>query len=118
DYFRENFEKVNEQNFKASMLASFANGILSPIYTFGSQIAQTMVLFYGIFLITQDELTVGLLFSFITYANDFYNPLREIASLFASFQRSVAAWTRINELLTLRSDIKTIEDNTKNVDEG
>lgn len=110
DYFRNSFEKVNADNYKAAKWAGYANTILSPIFNFGSSIAQMAVVFVGIHLITQGQITIGLLVTFITYANDFYQPLRELAGLFATLQKSVAAWSRISEILRLHTNLIQLDE--------
>lgn len=110
DYFRDSFKKVNLENYNAAKWAGYANTILSPIFNFGSSIAQMAVVFVGIHLITQGQLTIGLLITFITYANDFYQPLRELAGLFATLQKSVAAWSRISEILRLHTNLTQINE--------
>lgn len=101
DYFRNRFDEVNETNYKASIGAGLANNIFTPVFTFFSNIAQLVVLAYGIFLISQGQFTVGLLISFIAYVQNFYMPLRQLAALWASFQTAMAAWDRIAVILGL-----------------
>lgn len=62
---------------------------------------------YGIFLIAHGDFTVGLLISFFVYLNRFYDPLRHLASLWASFQVALAGWDRISDILSLESDLVT-----------
>lgn len=40
-------------------------------------------------------------------------PLRQIASVWSSFQLSLAALDRITEILSIKSDMKIIEDKNK-----
>ncbi|MDD3355463.1 MAG: ABC transporter ATP-binding protein, partial [Dysgonamonadaceae bacterium] len=109
DYFRKRLKDANRENYKKSIRAGIANSILSPIYTFASNIGQLIVLSLGIWLIIQGRFSVGLLISFIAYVSNFYNPLRQIANLWASFQLTLAAWDRISHLLSLKSNLPIIE---------
>jgi ATP-binding cassette subfamily B protein len=110
DYFRKRFAEVNEENYKRSVQAGIANNILSPVYTFASNIGQLIVLALGIWLIIKGNFTVGLLISFIAYVSNFYNPLRQIAALWANFQLALAAWDRISYLLSLENNLSIIND--------
>jgi ATP-binding cassette subfamily B protein len=65
---------------------------------------------YGIYLISIHEFTIGLLVSYLAYAVNFYNPLRQLAALWASFQTAMAAWDRIAVILSMDTDLVTIED--------
>jgi ATP-binding cassette subfamily B protein len=110
DYFRKRFRDVNSENYKRSVQAGIANNILSPVYTFAANIGQLIVLSLGIWMIIKGYFTVGLLISFIAYISNFYNPLRQMAALWANFQLALAAWDRISFLLSFETNLTTIED--------
>jgi ATP-binding cassette subfamily B protein len=105
DYFRNKFNNANSVNYKASVGAGLVNGIFSPVFTLFSNIAQLIVLAFGIFLISKGEFTIGLLISFIAYVQYFYQPLQQLATLWASFQTAMAAWDRISVILNLESSM-------------
>ncbi|MBZ4189093.1 ABC transporter ATP-binding protein [Niabella beijingensis] len=109
DYFRQRFEKVNAENYRTSVTAGIANNLFTPVFGFFSNLAQLIVLAFGIYLIIEGQFTLGLLISFISYVQLFYRPLRELAALWASFQTALAAWDRISVILSLRSDLPVIE---------
>ena len=108
DYFRNKFKKVNEENYKASISSGIASNIFLPIYTLAGNIAQLIVLAFGIYLITQGNLTVGLLVAFLLYVNNFYSPLRQMAAVWSSLQLALAGIDRISEILELKSDMPVI----------
>ncbi len=110
DYFRKRFEKVNKENYAQSIQTGFANTIFMPIYTLAANIGQMIVLSFGIYLITKELFTLGLLISFIAYINNFYNPLRQLATLWASFQVALAGWDRISLLLSFENNLDIVED--------
>jgi ATP-binding cassette, subfamily B, bacterial len=107
DYFREKFKEANQTNFAASLAGGIANGIFMPVYGFAFNLAQIVVLSYGIYLIAGGSLTVGLLIGFLLYVNSFYLPLRQLAVLWSSFQLALAAVDRISEVLALESNMPT-----------
>jgi ATP-binding cassette subfamily B protein len=113
DYFRKRFGEVNHENYKRSVEAGIANNILSPVYTFASNIGLLIVLSLGIWLIIKGHFSVGLLISFIAYISNFYNPLRQIAALWANFQMAMAAWDRISFLLTFENNLAIVEDGSE-----
>jgi ATP-binding cassette subfamily B protein len=53
---------------------------------------------------------VGLLIGFILYVNNFYNPLRQLASVWSSLQLALAGLDRISEVLALESDMIVVAD--------
>ncbi|MDX9811585.1 MAG: ABC transporter ATP-binding protein [Bacteroidales bacterium] len=113
DYFRRHFAEVNNANYKRSVDAGIANNLLTPVYTFAAHIGQLIVLSLGIWLILKGHFTVGLLISFLAYITNFYNPLRQMAALWANFQLALAAWDRISLLLSLESNLKVTGDTAK-----
>ena len=111
DYFREKFKSANEANYNSSISAGVANNIFIPIYGLAANLAQLIVLAYGIVLIEGGHMTIGLLIGFTLYVTNFYNPLRQLASVWSSLQLALAALDRISEVLGMESDMKvTVPD--------
>lgn len=108
DYFRSKFNAANDKNFAASMSSGFANGILMPLYGFSSHLAQLLVVTYGIYMIGTGAVTLGLLIGFLIYVNSFYGPLRQLATVWSSFQLALASMDRISEVMGLESDMPVI----------
>jgi ATP-binding cassette subfamily B protein len=110
DYFRKRFEEANKDNYDKSVQAGIANNVLSPVYTLAANIGQMIVLTLGIYLIIKGHFSIGLLVSFIAYVSNFYNPLRQLAALWANFQVAMAGWDRISNLLSLETNLSIVED--------
>lgn len=109
DYFKKKFEEVNQTTFKANMKASIANSTVAPLYDLAANAAQLLVLTYGIYLVGTGEITIGLVLAFFTYADKFYYPLRQFASIWTSFQLSLAGWDRISQVLKLKSNLIVLD---------
>lgn len=109
DYFRKRFDEVNTENYQTAVKAGIANNLFTPVYGFSSTVGQMVVLAFGIYLITTGQFTVGLLISFLAYIAQFYNPLRQIAALWANFQVALAGWDRISQILILENNLSVIE---------
>ncbi len=105
DYFRTKFKESNETNYAASVSAGIASNIFNPLYALSSALAQLAVLAYGIYLILSGHFAIGLLIGFLLYVNNFYTPLRQLASVWPSLQLALAGLDRISEVLSLESDI-------------
>jgi ATP-binding cassette subfamily B protein len=112
DYFNAKFAAVNQDNFQSSLKAGYANNILIPVYGLASNLAQILVLFYGIYLISMGEFTIGLLISYMTYVSNFYDPIRQIANMWSTFQMALAGWDRISIILALKSNLPILIDKT------
>ncbi|CAM4019565.1 ATP-binding cassette, subfamily B [Pedobacter westerhofensis] len=112
DYFKKRFDTANRENYRTAIAAGLANNMFMPVFGLFSSIAQLTVLSFGIYLIIQGHFSIGLLVSYLSYATNFYNPLRQLASLWTSFQVALAGWDRISQILSLSSNLVTVFDHS------
>jgi ATP-binding cassette subfamily B protein len=112
DYFQRKFKTVNDTNYNASVSAGFANNIFMPMYGFAHNLAMLLVVAYGIILIGATQTTAGLLIGFLLYVNNFYGPMRQLATVWSSYQLALAALDRISEVLALESDMPVLPADT------
>jgi ATP-binding cassette, subfamily B, bacterial len=108
DYFRMRFNEANEQNFSSAVAAGLASNLFMPIYGLAQNLAQIVVIAYGIYLIGVGSVSVGLLIGFLLYVNSFYMPLRQLAAMWAQLQLALAAVDRISEVLALKPNMPVI----------
>ncbi|HZE86280.1 MAG TPA: ABC transporter ATP-binding protein, partial [Puia sp.] len=108
DYFRKRFEDANRKNYATAIGAGLANNIFTPVYGFFSNLGQLVVLAFGIYLVATGHFTIGLLISFLSYVNNFYSPLQQLAALWANFQVALAGWDRISRILSMESNLPTL----------
>ncbi len=101
DHYRAQFEKVNGENFGRAIRAGLVNGVVTPFYGFCAQLGQLVVLGYGLILVSRGEFTLGLLIGYFVYLNRFYDPLRQLAALWATFQAAMSGYDRISEILSI-----------------
>jgi len=113
DYFRKRFDEVNVENYNNAVKAGIANNMFTPVFGFSSSVGQMVVLAFGIYLIAAGQFSVGLLISFLAYIAQFYNPLRQIAALWANFQVALAGWDRISQILVLENNLPVTEITVK-----
>ncbi len=109
DYFKSRFSAANDGNFKSAVKAGVANELFTPVFELAGNVALLIVLAYGVTLIAKGELALGFLVSFVIYVTRFYDPLREIARLWASFQTALAGWDRVTDILSLTSNLEVVE---------
>ncbi len=110
DYFRKRLDEANQQNYQTSIGAGLANNIFTPVIGMAANFGQLIVLTFGIYLISTGHFTIGLLISFLSYVNNFYNPLRQLAALWTNFQVALAGWDRISHLLAMQTNLQTVEN--------
>ncbi len=105
DYFRQKFDEANVRTFSASVASGLANNVFMPVYGLAYNLAQVVVLLYGVHLIAAGSVTIGLLIGFLLYVNSFYLPLRQLAVVWTSFQLALAGLDRISAVLALESNM-------------
>jgi len=111
DYFRNRFDEANKHNYDTAIGAGIANNTYIPVYALFSSFAQLIVLAFGIYLISKGEIGIGVVtVTYMSYANLFYNPLRQLAALWANFQLAMAGWDRISHILALDTDLVTVKN--------
>jgi ATP-binding cassette subfamily B protein len=108
DYFRRRFDEANRDNYKTAIGAGIANNSYVPVFGMLSNFAQLVVFAFGIYLISAGEFSAGMLITYFSYANQFYNPLRQLAALWTNFQTAMAAWDRIAHILALDTNLVTL----------
>jgi ATP-binding cassette, subfamily B, bacterial len=105
DYFRQKFDEANARTFSASVTSGLASGVFLPVYGLAFSLAQVVVLIYGVHLVAAGSVTIGLLIAFLMYVNSFYLPMRQLATVWASFQLALAGLDRIAAVLELESNM-------------
>ncbi|MES3005830.1 MAG: ABC transporter ATP-binding protein [Patescibacteria group bacterium] len=118
-YFRDFLDKVNRKNYEATIYSDSANKLFEPIYDFAGGVALVAVLWYGLFLLSTGEITIGILIAFASYTQRFYSPLQYLATIVGEVQVSLAAWARVLAVFSMRSDLPVFEnvqtEKTKNI---
>jgi ATP-binding cassette subfamily B protein len=108
DYFRRKFDEANQTNYVASVASGLASNIFLTLYGLSYNLAQLIVLAYGISLVLSGRLTLGLLIGFLLYVNSFYLPLRQLAAVWSSFQLALAGLDRVSAVLRLESNMQVM----------
>ena len=108
DFFRKRFEAANTDNYKSAIKAGIANNTFTPVFGLSSNMAQLLVLAYGVYLITNGQFTLGLLIGFLSYVANFYNPLRQLAALWSNFQVALAGWDRISAIFQMQGEMEIV----------
>lgn len=117
------FRAVNARNRAANVRAETLSALYSPALDVLSIVALAIVVGYGgyLYLRTPPLVTIGTIVTFSTYVPRFYDPIRELAMLFAQLQSAIAGSERIFDLLEQtptvadRPDADVLEDVTGRV---
>jgi len=101
------FREANENLAKVSLKAIFYSSITNPATRFVNALVYAAVAFVGAMdVISPDTmLTVGMLTSVLSYANQYTKPFNEISGVIAEFQNALACAARIFDILEQAPEI-------------
>lgn len=110
DYYQDNFNKISEAVYKTKMQTNILNDNIAPLYNFVANVSQIILLAVGVNFILSGSITIGLLIGFLTYAQKFFEPLRILGSIVGNLQGALAAWSRVQEIISLENNLQIEED--------
>jgi ATP-binding cassette, subfamily B, multidrug efflux pump len=104
------FDDLNLSYFDANVDATRLAAIFFPGVDFMGSLATALVVGVGGWLVLGDALTAGTLVAFILYVDRFFEPIRELAQRYNTFQATMAASERIFHLLDTEPDLTDAPD--------
>ncbi|MBE2202343.1 MAG: ABC transporter ATP-binding protein [Anaerolinea sp.] len=110
DKNRRYFDDLNHAYLDANVEATRLSAIFFPGVDFMGSLATALVVGVGGWLVMGDNLTTGTLIAFVLYINRFFDPIRELAQRYNTFQATMAASERIFQLLDNEPDITDAPD--------
>ncbi len=99
------FDDLNRSFFDANTVAARLSALFFPSVDFLGSLASALVLGVGGWLVLGDALTAGTLVAFLLYVDRFFDPIRELAQRYNSFQVTMASCERIFSLLDMPPDL-------------
>ncbi len=101
----QHFDDLNYSFFDANVAASRLTATFFPGVDFMGSLATALVVGVGGWLVLGDALTTGTLVAFVLYINRFFDPIRELAQRYNTFQATMAASERVFHLLDTKPDL-------------
>src|SRR5207245_8372055 len=94
-----NFREVSERYRESNQETVVLNGLYFPFVDLLSSIALAVVLGYGGHLYFQGDVTIGTLFAFMLYVQNFFDPIQQLSQLYNTFLSATAALDKIMDVL-------------------
>jgi ABC-type multidrug transport system fused ATPase/permease subunit len=94
-----NFRQVAEHYREANMRTVVLNARYFPFVDLVSSIALAVVLGYGGYLYFGGAVTLGTLFAFMLYVQNFFDPVQQLSQLYSTFLSATAALDKIMDVL-------------------
>jgi ATP-binding cassette subfamily B protein len=95
----DNFRAVARRYRESNMQTVVLNGIYFPVVDLLSSVALAVVLAYGGHLYFGGTLSLGTLFAFMLYVQNFFDPVQQLSQLYNTFLSATAALDKIMGVL-------------------
>src|SRR5256884_1322808 len=100
-----NFREVSERYRDSNQETVVLNGLYFPFVDLLSSVALAVVLGYGGHLYFQGDVTIGTLFAFMLYVQNFFDPIQQLSQLYNTFLSAAAALDKIIGVLDEEPEI-------------
>ena len=95
----EDFVKINDDLSKVSLKAIFFSSLTNPVTRFVNSMVYMAVALIGSLSVLNGVLSVGMLVSFLSYANQYTKPFNEISGVITELQNAIACLNRVFDLI-------------------
>lgn len=95
----EDFVKINNNLSKVSLKAIFFSSLTNPVTRFVNSMVYMAVALIGSLSVLNGVLSVGMLVSFLSYANQYTKPFNEISGVITELQNAIACLNRVFDLI-------------------
>src|SRR5919201_3742915 len=95
----ENFQRVAERYRESNMQTVVLNALYFPFVDLVSSVALAVVLGYGGHLYFRGSVTLGTLFAFMLYVQNFFDPVQQLSQLYNTFLSATAALDKIMDVM-------------------
>lgn len=99
--------ELNTLNRQANMRTVYLNATYFPATELMTAIGTAVILLYGGYQVVYGNIQVGVVVSFIGYLQLFFDPIQQLAQLYATYQQGMAALDKIFGLLD--TDVEIVD---------
>jgi ATP-binding cassette, subfamily B, bacterial len=93
------FREISDHYRQANQQTVVLNGLYFPFVDLLSTVALAVVLGYGGHLYFEGAVTIGTLFAFLLYVQNFFDPVQDLSQLYGTFLSATAALDKITDVL-------------------
>lgn len=99
------FQFMNADTWRSWMNVQKLNAWFNPIVEMMAAIGTMVIYWYGTTILRQDGITVGVLFAFVTYLGNFWEPIHRLTQLYGQILVAMASSERIFEYLDTKPTV-------------
>jgi len=97
--------ELNEANRTANMKTVYLNASYFPATELLTAVGTSAILVFGGYQAIEGNIMLGVVISFIAYLQLFFDPIQQLAQLYATYQQGMAALDKIFTLLDTEAEI-------------
>ncbi len=97
--------ELNEANRKANMATVYLNASYFPATELLTAVGTAAILLFGGWQVVEGNIMIGVVISFVGYLQLFFDPIQQLAQLYATYQQGMAALDKIFTLLDTEAEI-------------
>ena len=99
------FKEINQEYFRASWRELLTFAIFRPSMELFNSIALIILLWYGGVRVIDASLQIGVLYMFVSYIQQFFQPINDLSEKYNILQGAMASSERMFQLLDTKDDI-------------
>jgi ATP-binding cassette, subfamily B, multidrug efflux pump len=103
------FEDINLEHTKANIRSVFYYSVFFPVVELIGAVSAGLIIWYGGGQVIQQAITIGILISFLQYAEMFFRPIRDLSEKYNIMQTAMASSERIFHLIDEKVSISDPE---------
>lgn len=97
--------ELNEANRQANMATVYLNASYFPATELLTAVGTAAILLFGGWQVIEGNIMIGVVISFVGYLQLFFDPIQQLAQLYATYQQGMAALDKIFSLLDTEAGI-------------
>ncbi len=101
-----NFRAISDRYRQSNQQTVLLNGLYFPFVDLLATIALAVVLGYGGHLYFDGAVTIGTLFAFMLYVQNFFDPVQQLSQLYGTFLSATAALDKITDVLDEEPEVQ------------
>ena len=98
------YEEITADLAQKGMKTKLLSGLISTATSFLIQLNTVLVIIYGVYLIKNEELTMGSLIACTILASRSIAPFGQVASLISNYEHTKTAYDTLNEIMNLPNE--------------
>ncbi|NGY85991.1 ABC transporter ATP-binding protein [Bacillus megaterium] len=106
------FDRINSENYESWRQATRKNAMFRPFVEFTNAVGTAILIWFGVALIQDERLTIGIFVSFAFYLGMFWEPISRLGQVYNQLLMGMASSERIFEFLDEKPLVADLETAT------